>query len=545
MSLRAVAPLAFVALALASPLAAQPRAIHTVEDRKPDAIVNLRTAEGASLVQATWRYADARIVPVAFRAPGPDRKPSGAPIQTFDIEPRAGAREFDDRAWSTLAPEALEDRKASGRLAFNWYRTQVTLPERVGDLPIDGASVVLEIVVDDYAEVWVDGTLPRTFGQAGSAFHRGYNAANRVVLTTDARPGQQFKIAVFGANGPQSDPPPNFIWIRSATLELFGPSPEGRVADLTVERHDAELDTIVPADVQLRQVAEGFEFVEGPVWHPDGYLLFSDPNRNTIYRYTPGHGVAPFRVKSGYAGPDIGRYHQPGSNGLAIDPDGRLTIDEHGNRRVVRIEPNGVVTVLADRYEGKRLNSPNDLVYRSDGTLFVTDPPFGLPRVFDDPAKELAWSGIYGVKNGIVTLASRDLTGPNGLAFSPDERYLYVGNWDPARKIVMRYEVLADGTLANGRVFFDMTGAPGDEAIDGVKVDAAGHLYVSGPGGLWILSADGRHLGTLRTPELPANFAWGDSDGRSLYLTARTGLYKVRLNIPGAGRAAPAAAVTH
>jgi gluconolactonase len=303
---------------------------------------------------------------------------------------------------------------------------------------------------------------------------------------------------------------------------------------MRVDKRDPALDAIVPADARLERVASGFEFIEGPIWVPDGYLLFSDPNRNTIYRYTPDEGVAIFRTKSGYAGDDIDQYHQPGSNGLALDPEGRLTINQHGNRRVIRVERNGVVTVLVDRFEGKRLNSPNDLVYRSDGTLYVTDPPFGLPKVFDDPAKELPYSGVFAVKDGRLSLVSRDLTGPNGLAFSPDERYLYVDNWDTAKKVVMRYEVQADGSLANGHVFFDMTGAPGEEALDGLKVDERGNVYVSGPGGLWILSPDGRHLGTLQMPELPANFAFGDADGRTLYLTARTGLYRLRLPIAGA-----------
>ena len=193
------------------------------------------------------------------------------------------------------------------------------------------------------------------------------------------------------------------------------------------------------------------------------------------------------------------------------------------------------MSVLADQYDGKRLNSPNDLVYRSDGTLYVTDPPFGLPHVFDDPAKELPYSGVFKVKDGIVTLVSKDLTGPNGLAFSPDEHYLYVDNWDTSRKVVMRYKVQPDGNLTNGHVFFDMTSEPGEEALDGLKVDRKGNVYVSGPGGLWIISPDGRHLGTLHMPELAANFAWGDADGKTLYLAAQTGLYRIRLSVPGTG----------
>jgi gluconolactonase len=240
-----------------------------------------------------------------------------------------------------------------------------------------------------------------------------------------------------------------------------------------------------------------------------------------------------FRANSGYTGIDIGQYGQPGSNGLTFDPEGRLTIAEHGNHRISRLERNGVLTVLADSYEGKRLNSPNDLVYRSDGTLYLTDPPFGLPQLFDDPRKGLPYSGVFSWRDGRLRLEATDLTGPNGVAFSPDERFLYVTNWDTAKKVVMRYPVNSDGSLGTGEVFFDMTSAPGEEALDGIKVDQAGNLYVSGPGGAWIISPEARHLGTIRAPELPANFAWGDADGRTLYMTARTGLYRIRTSIAG------------
>jgi gluconolactonase len=188
---------------------------------------------------------------------------------------------------------------------------------------------------------------------------------------------------------------------------------------------------------------------------------------------------------------------------------------------------------LTDKFEGKRLNSPNDLVYRSDGTLYFTDPPFGLPKFYDDPRKELPYSGVFCWREGTLQVVSTDLKGPNGLAFSPNEKYLYVGNWDPEKKIVMRYGVNADGTLANGEVLFDMTGAPGEDAIDGIKVDQQGNLYVSGPGGLWVIAPDGKHLGTLTGPEHPHNMAWGDDDGRTLYLTAQTSVYRIRLKIPG------------
>jgi gluconolactonase len=487
---------------------------------RPDAIVNLASDDGASLVRGQWRYSDARVVDVEH---------------THDIEPRAGAASFDDSAWQAIEPKELEARRSTGRLSFGWYRIAVTIPEKVGTLETAGSTVVFEIVVDDYAEVWVDGKLPIALGQAGGQFIKGFNAPNRVVIARDAVPGQRIQLAVFGVNGPLSSPPGNYVWVRSATLDFYKKGRVGKKAEVKadVKRVDPALDAIVPEGLTIEKLADGFLFTEGPVWVPEGYLLFSDPNANTIYRWSPDGQVSVFRTKSGYAGTDVGEYGQPGSNGITLDPEGRVTIDEHGNRRVVRIEKNGAVTVLADRFEGKRLNSPNDLVYRSDGTLFFTDPPFGLPKAFDDRRKELPFSGIYSLKDGKLQLGAQDLTGPNGLALSPDERYLYVGNWDEKKKVVMRYEVHADGSLSNGQVFFDMTDAPGEDALDGVKVDMQGNVYVSGPGGLWILSPDGKHLGTIRGPEHPHNLAWGDSDGRTLYLTAQTGLYRVRLKIPG------------
>jgi gluconolactonase len=499
---------------------------------KPDAIVDLRTAEGVALAQGAWRYSDARLVEVDFNAAGTDMRPSGPAITTHDVEPKAGAAAFDDASWEVLDPTGLETRRGTGRTSFNWYRIAVTVPERVGAFDPSGATLVFEIVLDDYAEVWVDGQLPRPLGQSGGALIAGFNAPNRVVLGRDVRPGQRFQIAVFGINGPLSDPPANYIWIRSASLQFYRPEP--LAAGGEVVRLDPALDAIVPADARIEKVAAGFTFTEGPVWDATaGALLFSDPNENAIYRWTEDGGVAVFRTASGYTGFDIGEYGQPGSNGLTFDHQGRLTIAEHGNHRISRLEKNGVLTVLADSFAGKRLNSPNDLVHRSDGVLYFTDPPFGLPNFFDDARKELPYSGVYSWRDGELRLEASDLTGPNGVAFSPDERFLYVTNWDTAKKVVMRYPVAADGRLGAGEVFFDMTSAPGEEALDGIKVDQAGNLYVSGPGGAWIISPEARHLGTIKAPELPANFAWGDADGRTLYMTARTGLYRIRINLPG------------
>jgi gluconolactonase len=503
---------------------------------RPDAVIDLQTDEGARLARGQWRYADATLKEIDFVDVGPDLGPSGAPARTYDVAPHAEAVDYDDSGWPTLSPGDTQLRLGHGRVSFNWYRIAVTIPERVGDFDPTGATVVFEVVVDDCAEIWVDGRLPLALGLAGGQVVAGFNAPNRVVLTRDARPGQRFQIAVFGINGPVSASPRNYIWMRTATLDFYAADRARVTRDVphSLLRVDPAIDAIVPADARLEQVAGGFEFTEGPVWTADGALLFSSPNTNVIYRWSPHTGaVTVFRSKSGYAGVDIGAFTQPGSNGLTFDPDGRLSICQHGNRRIIRVNPHGDITVLADRYQGRRLNSPNDLVYRSDGTLYFTDPPFGLPEGFDDPKKELPFSGVYRVRDGETVLLADELSGPNGLAFSPDERHLYVGNWDPDHKVVMRYGVDQNGDLSHGTVFFDMTAAPGDDAVDGLEVDRAGNLYVCGPGGLWVLSPDGRHLGTLRLPESPHNLAWGDSDGRTLYITALTGVYRIRLTIPG------------
>ena len=498
---------------------------------RPDAVVDLQTEEGVALVGAEWRYSDARVEEIEFVELGSPDDPLGpgtVPNRTYDVVPHAEASDFDDSGWRVLRPEETMLRLANGRVCFNWYRLEVTIPEQIGALDPTGSTIVFETVVDDYAEVWVDGELPVALGDVGGRVAAGFNAPNRVVLTREARPGQRFQLAVFGANGPISASPRNYIWMRTATLDVYGPGRADVAQEVPLEL-DGDGGGLAPPDARLERVAGGFEFTEGPVWTRDGALLFSSPNTNAIYRWTPDGAVTVFRPKSGYTGLDIGRYHQPGSNGLTFDPQGRLTICQHGNRRVIRVNPHGDTTVLADRFQGRRLNSPNDLVYRSDGTLFFTDPPFGLPGVFDDPDKELPFSGVFRARDGEVSLLTAELEGPNGLAFSPDERSLYVGNWDFDRVVVMRY----DPDTGAGEVFFDMTGAPGEDAIDGLKVDRAGNLYVCGPGGIWLLSPEGEHLGTLRLPESPHNLAWGDEDARTLYVTALTSIYRIRLNVPG------------
>jgi gluconolactonase len=510
----------------------------TLAKRKPEATIDLATKQGVETVKGAWRYSDTKIVEVDFKAPGADGQPSNTPNKAYDFTPHAGGANFDDSKWEVIEPTTLDRRRSAGRLAFNWYRIKITVPEGIGGFNPAGSTMVFATSVDDYAEVWVNGELPRAAGQSGGSMIKGWNAENRLIIGRNVKPGQKIQLAIFGINGPVSNPPTNYIYMRYAKLE-FHKVPPGPVAvtpqevNVEVVRLDPGIDTIVPLNPKIFKLAEGFQFTEGPVWVKPGYLLFSDPNANKIYRYTASGALSVFKSNSGYSGKDIAEYFQPGSNGLTLDPQGRLTINEHGNRRITRLEQDGKLTVLADRFEGKRLNSPNDLVYRSDGTLFFTDPPFGLPKFYDDPRKELPYSGVFALYKGQLKLVSTDLKGPNGIAFSPDEKYLYVGNWDPEKKIVMRYEVNPDATLSNGKVFFDMTSAPGEDALDGIKVDEQGNLYVSGPGGLWIISSAGKHLGTIAAPKHPHNLAWGGDDGKTLYMTAQGTLYRMPLNVPG------------
>jgi gluconolactonase len=503
---------------------------------RPDATIDLRTDEGVKLVEGQWRYSDAKIIDVDSRGPGVDLKPSGAPVKTYDYTPHANAAGFDDSKWESIAPTTLEARRSGGKVCFSWYRINITIPEKVAAISTSGTTAVFEIVIDDYAEVWVNGKLPAVLGQSGGSVVKGFNAPNRVILTRNVQPGEKFELAVFGFNGPISRTPENFIWVKSATLDFYQPGhgTGTQEVETKIDRLDPSFNALISPGTKIEKLAGGFLFTEGPVWvREGGYLLFSDPNNNLIYRWSPDDGVSIYRTHSGYTGTDIGEYGQPGSNGLTLDRQGRLTINEHGNRRVTRLEKNGQLTILADSYQGKRLNSPNDLVYRSDGALYFTDPPFGLPKFFEDTRKQLPFSGVFCLINGELKVVTMDLTGPNGLAFSPDEKYLYVDDWDNKRKVIMRYEVHPDGTLSNGHLFLDATNESGEDAWDGMKVDQEGNLYASGPGGLWIISPEGKHLGTIVGPEHQHNIAWGDEDGKTLYLCAKTGLYRIQLNVPG------------
>jgi gluconolactonase len=311
-----------------------------------------------------------------------------------------------------------------------------------------------------------------------------------------------------------------------------------------VARLNPLLDDIVPVDAKVEKLVDNFGFLEGPVWvRKGGFLLFSDIPANVIFKFSPEDGKAAVAVPySGFTGADSsgagmqlnnghGTVTLLGSNAVTLDPQGRIVYCAHGDHQVVRLEADGRRTVLASQFEGKRLNSPNDLVYKSDGSLYFTDPPAGLRDGDKDSKKELPFNGVYLLRGGKLQLLTKDMTLPNGLAFTPDEKYLYVN--DSVKKTIMRYEVQPDDTIANGQLFIDMTSDKAPGGPDGMKVDQRGNVYCTGPGGFWIMSPDGKHLGTVLTSELPANLAFGDSDGKSLYLTARTGLYRIRLKIPG------------
>ena len=296
-----------------------------------------------------------------------------------------------------------------------------------------------------------------------------------------------------------------------------------------VVKMDPSLDAIVSETAAIEKVASGLGFAEGPVWLHDA-LLFSDIPGNAIHKLQAGQDSV-FRTPI-FEGKDFKPGFHIGSTGLTIDKQRRLIIAEHGNRRVTRLEPNGQLTVLADKYDGKRLNSPNDVVVKSDGAIYFTDPPYGLAGQDTDPAKELAFSGVYRFADGKLQLLAQELTRPNGLGFSPDERYLYVANSDTAKRVWMRYDVKRDGTLGPGTVFYDLAMAQERGIPDGLKVDAAGNLFGTGPAGVWIISPFGKALGRIEAPEVPANVAFGE-DGKTLFLTARTSVYRVRLNTKG------------
>lgn len=305
----------------------------------------------------------------------------------------------------------------------------------------------------------------------------------------------------------------------------------------SIERLDRRFDALVPPGTVLEVVADGFNWLEGPVWEASSRsLLFSDIPGNTVFRWREGEGVSRVLKPSGYTGsaPFLGR--EPGSNGLALDAQGRLVLCQHGDRRIVRREQDGTLVAIAERYQGRRLNSPNDLAFRSGGDLYFTDPPFGLPKQFDDEQRELPFSGVFRVTPaGELALVSDALRAPNGLAFSPDERTLYVSNADPARPAWFAFDLRPDGSAGEGRVFADATRwlRDGTGLPDGLKADRHGNLFATGPGGIYVFTPAGELLGTIRTGVPTANLNWG-GDGSVLYVTADTMVARLRTTTRGA-----------
>jgi gluconolactonase len=306
----------------------------------------------------------------------------------------------------------------------------------------------------------------------------------------------------------------------------------------SIDRRDPAFDALVPKDAKIEKLAEGFKWTEGPVWIKDkGYVLFSDIPNNAIHKWQPGKGLARDFIKpAGYTGAKP-RGGEPGSNGLMLDAEGRLTLCEHGDRRVTRIEKDGKKTVLADKFQGKRFNSPNDLVYDAKGNLYFTDPPYGLEGNYDDPARELDWCGVYRLaKDGTVTLLTKEMTRPNGIGLSPDGKSLYVANSDPKMAIWKKFAVNTDGSLGKGELFYDSTplvlikkGLP-----DGLKIDAKGNIFATGPGGVFVFDPSAKLLGVIETGVPTANCAFGD-DGSTLYIAANDSLAKIRTTTKGLG----------
>jgi len=316
------------------------------------------------------------------------------------------------------------------------------------------------------------------------------------------------------------------------------PQPAPPLLKIDVIRLAPRFDELVPPRVRVERIAGGHKWVEGPVWNrKEGYLLFSDVPDNSVYKWQAEKGASLFLKPSGYTGRTRFQGAEPGSNGLTYDPAGRLVLAEHGDRRVSRLEKSGRKTTLVDRYEGKRINSPNDVVFKSNGDLYFTDPPFGLPKSFHDPRKEIPFQGVYRFsRDGRLTLVTKDIKAPNGIAFSPDEKKLYISNADRADAVWMAFDVRPDGSIENGKVLFNATAfaqtKPG--APDGMKVDKHGIIFGAGPGGVYVIAPDGTHLGTIDLGAPTGNVAWGE-DGSSLFVTSSRSVYRLKLTTRGAG----------
>jgi gluconolactonase len=299
----------------------------------------------------------------------------------------------------------------------------------------------------------------------------------------------------------------------------------------SIVRLDPAMDALVPPSAKIEKLAGGFGFTEGPLWFPEGYLWFSDVTGNVVRQWGPDGQITEILRPGGGENKTAPAGSFIGPNGMIHGKDGVVLLCQHTNRQIVQIAKDHSVTKFLDRYQGKRFNSPNDLVYKSDGALYFTDPPYGLLKQDDDPAKELKFNAVFRYANGKLQPVITDLTRPNGIAFSPDEKILYISNSEK-NKVWMAYDVRPDGTVGKGRLFFDVTAEKEPGNPDGMKLDTQGNIYAAGPAGIWVFSPQGKHLGTIKPGETPANCNWGD-DGKTLYITAQTGLYRIKLAAQG------------
>jgi gluconolactonase len=305
-----------------------------------------------------------------------------------------------------------------------------------------------------------------------------------------------------------------------------------------IERLAPEFDALVAPGVEMQRLAEGFNWSEGPTWLPwEKAVVFSDVPENVVYRWSEKDGLTEYLRPSGYTGKGL-KFREQGSNGLTTDRADRLFLCQHGDRRISRLTPGGGFEPVAQYYAGRRFNSPNDLVFNRHGDLYFTDPPYGLEGLNQSPLKELMFNGVYlRRKSGEVVLLTSEMTFPNGIALSPDEKTLYVNQSDGSKPVIMAFPVRADGTTGAGRVFYDAgpdAAAGRKGSPDGLKVDVRGNVWSTGPGGVLVINPEGRLLGRLNTGEATGNCCWGD-DGRTLYITADMYLLRVRTQVMGYG----------
>jgi gluconolactonase len=474
-------------IAVASLFAAGPS--DGMPEGTPAAVIDLQTDDGVRAVHGQWRFSPIKIIDSEFGGE-----------KVYDYTPHAGVAGFDDSRWLVLQPAEIR-RGHAGRMSFVWYRIKVTIPERIGNVDPAGMTAVLETLVDDYGEIWVDGELPRWQGLVGGPIVAGFLAPNRLVLGRHVKAGQTFEIAIFVMNGPISNVPPNRANMHTAKLQFYR-TPPGPVALLPggynpdVEQPDRAAAHIFIDNLKLIKLADGFTAAGKPAWDRQGALRFGDPALHESYRYSPNNVctapiAAQSRVKT-----DLQRDDQKdGARAVALDPEGRLTIAEAN--RVVRLDPGGKRTVLAEQ-------RAEDLIYRSDGTLYFA-----------------AAGKIYSLQAG--NLRSVDLAEPRGIALSPDESFLYA----TAAGGVTRYDAGGDGTLSNGKVIAQV------ESAGGIQIDREGNLYIAAADGLRVLASDGKHLGTMLAGRKPRHLAWGDADAKTLYLTSPEALYCVRLGVAG------------